>query len=351
MIMESRDNNCFDILRHFAAYLVLFSHHFALSGMKEPMVGGFGSYGHVAVVIFFAISGFFMPLSFARSDGFIGFMSKRCRRIFPALIACSFIMLYVIGLYFTKNNKVEYLFSYDTFKSFISNSVLIQQTIPTVFSDFIFKDTINGSLWTLPIEFACYIIIATLLSCSYNWRSSMVFLVFSFVLTLILNYTNEYYSFYTIPLKTLASLGIAFSIGALLSQTQSVWVKDKWKLFFISLLLFWVTVDRPEVSIIGAIAISVIVIVLGTSFPDKFIRGRFDISYGVYIYAFPVQQIIINRVTSSFWLAMLLTAIFTTVMACLSYRYIERPFIRRPLNKDNISNDSHEKHLVSKEVN
>lgn len=327
--MDYRERNCFDLLRHFAAYMVLFSHHFALSGIQEPMAGNFGSLGHVAVAIFFAISGYFMPQSFARSEGFLAFMTKRCRRIFPALIVCSFFMLYVIGGYYTPGDKLTYLLSYDTFKSFIENSLLIQQKVPGVFSDFTFKDTINGSLWTLPIEFACYIIIGFLLSFSCNWKSTSIFLVTSFILTLILSYTTEYYSFYTIPLKTLASLGISFSVGALLCQTQEQWIKYKWKLVFLSVVLFWTIIDRAEIEVMGMILIPVIIIVVGVSFSDKLIKGRFDLSYGVYIYAFPVQQIIINRLIASFWLAMIISALATTIMAYLSYRFIEKPFISR----------------------
>jgi len=79
--MKHRENS-FDLVRHFAAILVFYSHHYALSNRPEPTFPGWDTYGFVAVVIFFTISGYFMPTSFNNSKNFIEFMGKRCRRIF-----------------------------------------------------------------------------------------------------------------------------------------------------------------------------------------------------------------------------------------------------------------------------
>ena len=53
----SRDN-CFDLLRTLAAFAVLFSHSFALSGLPEPLIGYKSTLGNLAVWVFFAISGY-----------------------------------------------------------------------------------------------------------------------------------------------------------------------------------------------------------------------------------------------------------------------------------------------------
>lgn len=125
--MQDRHNS-FDIIRHFAAYLVLYSHHFALSGLAEPTVPSWDTYGFVAVAIFFSISGYFMPRSYISSGGFMPFMVKRCRRIFPGLIFCSFIMVYVIGLYFTEQNKIDYIFQYEQVSNFLERLCLLGVT-------------------------------------------------------------------------------------------------------------------------------------------------------------------------------------------------------------------------------
>lgn len=90
------------------ALLVLFSHHFPLSGRTEPTVSGWDTFGFVAVAIFFAISGFIMPQSYDSAGNFIAFMAKRFRRIFPGLIVCCFLMVYVIGAIFTETSILAY---------------------------------------------------------------------------------------------------------------------------------------------------------------------------------------------------------------------------------------------------
>src|ERR1700743_3700077 len=123
--------NCFDPIRHFAAFLVLFSHHFALSGRPEPAFPSWDTLGFVAVAIFFATSGFFMPQSYASSGNFLAFLAKRCRRIFPGLLVCCFIMVYVIGAVFTKSDLIPYLFDKEQAGTFLSFAVLQGRPIPT----------------------------------------------------------------------------------------------------------------------------------------------------------------------------------------------------------------------------
>jgi len=74
------------------------------------------------------------------------------------------------------------------------------------------------------------------------------------------------------------------------------------------LLMLFLMRGRPECQVIGTASLAVLIIVIGVSLKDNLIRGRFDISYGIYIYAFPLQQIVINRVTGNFWAGMAISA-------------------------------------------
>lgn len=330
--MEER-NNSFDLIRHFAAYLVLFSHHFRLSGFDEPLFGVWNTYGFIAVTIFFSISGYFMPQSFARSDNFIDFMKKRCKRIFPGLIVCSFFMVYIIGLYFTETSKLSYILSYDSFIFFLRNSIFIQGVIPNIFSDFIFKDIINGSLWTLPIEFTCYIIIGCALSYLFSWKSVSVLLWVACIFTASINHNHLSYTFFAVPINSLAEFGIAFFTGSVLSLTKNSWLKYRKPIMAICVFLIFTLMGRPEIVIIGTICISIITIIIGISTKEKIIDGKFDISYGVYIYAFPIQQIVINKLEVNFWIGMLIATVATTIMAYFSYAFVEKPFLKSRIKK------------------
>lgn len=324
--MRSR-NNSFDLIRHFAAVLVLFSHHFALSGLAEPTFLHWDTFGFVAVVIFFTISGYFMPASFTSSGNFAVFMAKRCRRIFPGLIVCSLVMVYFIGSIFTSIPTFKYLFSLSTLKTSIMYSSFMARPIPGVFSDFLCKDVINGSLWTLPVEFASYIIIAVVLSYLNNWKSILPLLLSYIVITMILTKTGKNYGFYSIPLNYLALFGIAFAGGALMSMTQASWYALRLYLAIAALVLLTVLQGRPEMQVLGTLSLAVLTVIVGVSFQEKWINGKFDISYGIYIYAFPIQQLVINLITQNFWLSMVIASLFTFFVAYLSYRFVEKPFL------------------------
>ncbi|KTC85385.1 MULTISPECIES: acyltransferase family protein [Legionella] len=324
--MGSR-NNSFDLIRHFAALLVLFSHHFALSNLAEPTFLHWDTFGFVAVVIFFAISGYFMPASFTNSGNFAVFMAKRCRRIFPGLMVCSLIMVYLIGSIFTSSPTSNYLFSLSTLKTSIMYSSFMAKPIPGVFSDFLCKDVINGSLWTLPVEFASYIIIGVVLSYINSWKSILPLLLSCIVITMILTKTGKNYGFYSIPLNYLALFGIAFSGGALMSMTKDYWYANRIYLAIAAIVLLTVLQRRPEMQVLGTLSLAALTIIVGISFQEKWINGKFDISYGIYIYAFPIQQLVINLITSSFWLSMVIATLFTLLVAYLSYRFVEKPFL------------------------
>lgn len=326
-------NNSFDLIRHFAAFLVLFSHHFALSGLTEPIFLHWDTFGFVAVVIFFAISGYFMPRSFTHSGNFVVFMAKRCRRIFPGLIVCSFLMVYLIGTLFTSEPVFHYLFSLSTLKTSIMYIAFSSRPIPGVFSDFFCKGVINGSLWTLPVEFASYVIIGIVLSYMNSWKSVLPLLLLCIVITLVLTKTGKNYGFYSIPLNYLALFGIAFTGGALMSMTQNHWYEKRAYLAIAAVVVLIVSQGRLEMQVLGTLSLAALTIIVGVSFQDKLINGKFDISYGIYIYAFPIQQLVINLLTPHFGLSMVIALAITLCVAFLSYRFVEKPFLNASVHK------------------
>lgn len=333
--MKHRDNS-FDLIRHFAALLVLWTHHYPLSGYQSPLFLGWDTYGFVAVTIFFSISGYLMPSSFFNAGDFMTFMSKRCRRIFPGLIMCTFIMCYVIGFMFTSQNKWSYLFSLSTLKTWILFFSFSGRPIEGVFSNFIFKDAINGSLWTLALEFGWYLTIGLALSYTYSWRSIFFFFMGAIIFTFLIKISHfvSDFAFYVVPMSYFAMFGIAFTTGAFMSLTKATWSPFKWPLFFIALLFLLIFKGRPELPIFGTMSLTFLTIMIGTNFSDRFINGKFDFSYGIYIYAFPIQQLVINCMTHRFFLSMFISIFLTLIASFLSYRFVEKPFLRAKLKRN-----------------
>lgn len=156
MVMSER-SNLFDIIRHVAALLVLVSHHFELSGRAEPLHGSFYTLGSIAVICFFSISGYLITLSFLRSSSVKDYMLKRCARNFPALVVCAFLMVFPAQMIFAGQIVLGGLFSIENLQKFIQISLMGRATLDQVTAGFIFPDSFNGSLWTLKIEFFCYV--------------------------------------------------------------------------------------------------------------------------------------------------------------------------------------------------
>ncbi len=167
---NSRDNN-FNLIRFFAAILVLYSHSFALAigtGDAEPMRNIIGmTWGIIAVDIFFITSGFLITSSFLSRNNLIVFSWARILRIYPALIVAVFFCVFIVGLCFTTMNIWDYLSNIQTYKFLLKNSVLfggVEYNLPGVFNDIPWKNAVNGSLWTLPYEVKMYVILAVILS-------------------------------------------------------------------------------------------------------------------------------------------------------------------------------------------
>ncbi|AYF89602.1 MULTISPECIES: acyltransferase [unclassified Pseudomonas] len=323
--------NCFDLVRHFAAFMVLFSHHFALSGMTEPSFLGMHSLGGLAVVIFFSISGYLVTKSFVRSANFYDYLEKRARRIFPGLIACSAVVVFVVIPFYVELGYFDYLSEERTWKTFLSASMLLGIRYAGIFSDFIYSGTINGSLWTLPIEFLCYLIVGVVLVFSRTVKAPLALLVVSFVGMLVVRENSINYTFYAISLERLMMFLMVFSLGGVLALTESIWMAKTSRIYLIvaSMAVLFVFKGRPEMMVLGNMAICVIVIAFCTSFSESLIAGRFDVSYGVYIYAFPVQQLVINNFSYGLYSEMALSALFTLVLAIASWLLVEKPMLKR----------------------
>ncbi|HGE8334938.1 TPA: acyltransferase family protein [Serratia marcescens] len=325
--LSSHQKNCFDVIRIFAAFLVLYSHHFALSGKAEPSFLGFESFGGLAVVIFFGVSGYLIAQSGMRSGSFVSFMEKRIKRIFPALVVCSLVLYVAVGFalqpesVFTKRSLIAAI-----------NLVALRGADPiTMAQHYIYPNAINGSFWTLPLEFACYLILAVAFCFAKNIKPILVVLLSMVALTIYFLSNPTTLGFYSISLQLFTPRAVAFFCGALMALTESSWNNRNAKkfLFISGIVLLYVLKGSYELRVLGYLIIPTLVIIIGVSLTDKLIYGRFDYSYGVYIYAFPVQQIVINHTSLGFYSSMLFSALMTLFLGALSWHLVERRFLRK----------------------
>ena len=150
-------NNNFDLLRLFGAALVVYGHSYPLTGAAAP---GFAAnpVGTIGVKIFFVVSGYLVAQSWVRDSHLVRFAVRRGLRIFPALTVVVLVSVFFLGPVFTSLPLDEY-FPHPLTSAYLRNIVLyISYALPGVFEHNTYPAAVNGSLWSLPAEFAMYLL-------------------------------------------------------------------------------------------------------------------------------------------------------------------------------------------------
>lgn len=334
------NKNAFDLLRVILALLVLISHGYLLTGRGNEPLDVFSkrqtNLSEIGVMGFFSLSGYLITSSFDRSSNILRYLKNRFLRIFPGYWVCLIITAFIIApSIFYINNKTLTGFSFkgaDSSLSFIySNSLLSikQWSIGNVLQSSVYQDSINGSLWSLFPEALCYLLTIVLGVFGLLNKNKPVFLlllVFVYIIYVVnINPTTQFGPTFLI-LSNARKLYTCYLCGMCLYIFRDQFVIDVKGLLFI--LLSSITLLKfGGFLIIAPMALAILIIKGFSTFQTSI---KYDISYGLYIYAFPVEQLMYKAVPQSFSfpLYIMLCILLTGIMGFLSFIAIERPFLR-----------------------
>lgn len=317
--------NNFDAVRFAAATLVLYSHHHPLTGHEEPSFFALNTLGGLAVSIFFCLSGYLVTQSWFADPHPWRFAQRRILRIWPALTVVVLLSALVLGPLLTTLAAKPY-FRHDSFHQYFQN-ILLQPAwfLPGVFETNT-NTAINGSLWTIPLEVQCYIalILAGLVGILAHTRT-----LIRFALLYLLWYTYFYRPELLGNIHYALEFGAYFVTGSFLFATRPHWQRRPW-LWHLGALLIVLAAWHSGLRYLGAlIGVSWLTVYLGQLRTPVLSRiGRYgDFSYGIYLYAFPVQQTVIYLwyPQTGFWLNMLIAFLLTLACAAISWHTIEKP--------------------------
>jgi peptidoglycan/LPS O-acetylase OafA/YrhL len=329
-LAQDRNNN-FNLIRAVAATAVIFAHSYALSGhgAEEPLLrwsNGATYSGILGVTLFFVISGFLVSKSFVERGSLVAFAAARILRIYPALIAATLFSVALAGAVSTVPWR-DFLSDSQTYRFVTRNSIgwNIKYFLPGAFLNNPFPRAVNGSLWSIPIELWMYI------GCAIAGVLTLLSRRMVFNATLIAGITT----FAALPdwfvlapgLPIARQLALAFALGAF------AWVNREWiplspSAAAIALLLLAL---NPGDIIRGPLFLPLVTYVLLTFALHPMVRfasfNRIgDYSYGLYLYAFPIQQALVGAQPDVGPFVLVAEAFtLTLVVSVLSWHGIEKP--------------------------
>jgi len=334
---ERAHANSFDLLRLFAAALVVWSHQHALLGLPEPAVASLNtSFGGLGVFIFFSISGYLNTLSIARHNSLQTFLINRALRIYPALVAC---VLFTVVLGICVATDLHAYLGPELISYVVKNTTLFfgfQGGAPGVFEANALPQALNGSLWTLKYEVKLYVALAAVFAvCRYSLLAP-IFLFAALAVTLTLMHLGVLEPYqgdqYWVQFSTLFLAGSAVASIEILAGTP---------IAIVSLVLSAAIVAALGNQFLAReLLLTLFIITAGRVQLPRWFQPPIDLSYSTYLYAFPVQQTA-ALYTRDFWAAMAISTSVILALATISVLLIERPALRLKGKATSMSVASH----------
>lgn len=331
------ETNSFGVLRFLMATLVLISHSYLYStgtSEAEPLQPWLGrSLGECAVQVFFILSGVMVAQSFDRSRSIVDFAVARVLRIFPALIVCVLATALVLGPIVASLTPAEY-FSSPALYSYIVKTLSLSTgsaPLPGVFETNVYAGFVNSSLWTLKYEVACYvglglIGIAGLFHQKWRWVAAGGLIALVATISLSLPSNPDDYGF----VENLRYF-IVFFFGGVLAYLLRKHVVISGFVLLPLLLIFVASVRTPfaEVGAVLFLSYGALWAATKTWGPMRGLCNRYDTSFGIYIFAGPIEQTLLWLAPSMApLLVSLLAFVIVLPLAFLSWIGIEKPALR-----------------------
>lgn len=348
-----RGRNNLDFMRLVAAVAVIVSHAFPLSQgaeyerTHEPLMrltGGQATLGGVAVSVFFIISGFLITASYERTGSPWRFLAARARRIFPALLVVVALSALLLGPVVSSLSPREYFSSPEVGRYFSAIALVnVNLPLPGVFEGNAYSSLVNGSIWTLFYEFACYLLVLALGALRALRRDVMLGLL-TVALAVHLMFTSGAWLWFpqvtiwrevwtSSYLLTMAQMGAYFLVGGVAYMYRRHVKLTWWGCGMALALVIGAYLYGRGMLEARAIAGTYAVLYLG-SLPSRLNAwgGWGDFSYGTYVYAWPVQQTLVfaHGGAMAAWLNIALAVPITLVLGAASWHLVEKRALRRP---------------------
>ncbi|MBS3180158.1 MULTISPECIES: acyltransferase family protein [unclassified Pseudoclavibacter] len=319
-------NNSLNFVRLCLAAAVILGHSWLVGGFDDSP---FPKLGWWAVNGFFAISGYLIAGSRLRTR-FLAFIWRRALRILPAFWVCLIVTAAVVAPVSTllsgETPDVASAFSYVLRNFALSvQQTGIDGTLDTVPAQGIW----NGSLWTLAYEFGAYLFAGAVLTIAVVRRRTAwvlgamlvgVSLIYPFVMRVL---DND-----NLVIENILRL-IGFFLAGMFLYVVGDRISLKTGPFLVSVTVFVALALFGLDDYFGQVPLAHALLWLGARMRVPLGREN-DISYGLYIWAWPVQQLLVLAGAQALgpWVSALLALVCTLPLAWLSWKGVEEPAMR-----------------------
>jgi peptidoglycan/LPS O-acetylase OafA/YrhL len=335
-------------LRLLFASLVIVSHSPEMvngTHYGDPLYMAFHTvtFGVLAVDAFFLISGYLIAASFAASASVGSYFVKRILRIFPAFMVCYLFCVFIVAPLAGAN--LQALSAADWGRLGYRLVMLKSPEVNSALAGVSTNPGLNGSAWTISYEFRCYILAAAFgLVGLYGHRRLFLAMTLAMVATaLVLNWPGLVTL--TPPGWVVATFGepsqqvrllSAFMVGTCFwLYSKDVVLRGRYAAIAALLLLgllFVPSIAESSLILLGGYVLFWVAF-RATWKPLLTINAKDDISYGVYLYAWPLAALLIW-----YWrdipvaVLSLLTFVGAAVCGLVSWIVVERPAMKWKLH-------------------
>lgn len=326
------------------AWGVLFAHSYILSGSTQAVIDPFHYFfniqmGTFCVIIFFAISGFLIQRSILRSSSLLSYAKARALRLIPALFMALLLTVFLLGPALSHLSILEYFSNQDAWLYLLNLNLLDPTTrfnLPGVFQTHNAINSVNGSIWTLPFETWMYVMTAVYFllkaaasKCFSNYQNLISRLSILITSAVILGFAQHY-----MVSKQIVNLDILFFISTFFVGANFYnlrrYIPLSWLLLGLALAATPLVKDSVIYVLYLPMVVTYSVMVLAYRL-NGYVRSYNqigDYSYGLYIYAFPIQQSLVHCFQLDFMPLVIASTLLTLPIAMLSWRFIESPALR-----------------------
>lgn len=317
-------NNHFDFMRLVAVNLILFSHHFPLFGLPEPRVL-IHDLGGVAFFSLMTMSGFLITKAW-RSDPHLGrFLTRRVLRILPAFWLVVLLTVFVFGAALTHLSLRDYFLDSRTYAYLLNLVLWTNLSLPGVFETGLPSIWVNASIWSVPRQVFCYVVVAVLGVLGVFRRDFWAAVLFVVAAVLFFVFKNPDQS----PQFLIHwGLELGFFFGVLWATLWDFLRLSFWRFAVVLLILAGILLYFfGLVSVVLLLLPVVLLLFCHASLPFlRDIGSSGDYSYGIYLWSYLWQQTLTVLVAPSlgFWGTLLLACLLTWACAAASWHLVEK---------------------------